>query len=324
MQYITINYILFLIKIITLILVLMIPLILIFFFKKQETHYIKITNLNKKYIKLRKFFYLEIYNKNLNKKLIKNLNTESKKIIAEKKKNIFIIEFNGDINASDTSKLKEIISLLNIEKIHVDEILLKLTSSGGLVNNYGLAAANLKRLKEKKIKLTIAVDLIAASGGYMMASVANTIIASPFAIIGSIGVIGIVPNLNKLLTNKNIEIEYHTAGEYKSTLSVIGKNSEEGRAKFIKSLENTHKLFKDFIKENRPHVDINTIATGEYWYGYDALNLNLIDKIQTSDEYIMEKLADSNIYEISFNEQKSIKTRIIDNIKKNILGKLFI
>lgn len=314
MKNILTDYSIFVLKILTIIIIIMLPLFIFFmlFVKNKNNKQLKIINLNKKYLKLRKELYKDLY-----KKKLKNTSVKLSEI--EYKKNLFILTFNGDINANETNNLKEIISLVILEKNNIDEVLLKLTSSGGVVNNYGFAASQLKRLINNNIKLTISIDLIAASGGYMMACVGSKIIASHFAILGSIGVLGIIPNFNKFLTDKNIEIEYHTSGEYKSTLSMLGKNTDDGRKKFMYSLENTHKLFKLFIKENRPQIDINAVSTGEYWYGKDALELNLIDKIQTSDEYIFEKIYDTNIYEISINEKKSIKTKLNESIKNTIL-----
>ncbi len=320
MQNILTDYIIFLLKILTTLLIFILPILFIFTKDKKEK-YLNITNVNEKYTKLKIALYSEIYNKKLNKNLIKLTNQNLKEFKQKTKKNLFIINFNGDITASDINKIKDIISLLILERKHINEILIKLTSSGGLVNNYGLAASSIKLLKDKNITLTVAIDMIAASGGYMIAAMANKIIASHFAIIGSIGVIGIIPNFNKLLNNKNIEIEYHTAGEYKSTLSMLSKNTDIGRKKFIQTLENTHQLFKNFIKESRPQLDIDKVSTGEWWYGIDAINLKLIDKIQTSDEYIMEKISELNVYEIDINEKKSIKIKITESIK-NITLKL--
>lgn len=321
MNNIAINYITFLIEILTLITLITLPIIIMIIKTKKE-QYLKISHLNENLIKLKKIFYSKIYNKKVSKELIKHLEKEFYHFKQKKKKNLVIINFNGDLTASDTYKIKNIISLLISERKNIDEVLVKLTSSGGLVNNYGLAALSIKMLKDKNIHVTVSIDLIAASGGYMIASVANKIIASPFSIIGSIGVIGIVPNFNKFLNNKNIDIEYHTSGEYKSTLSMIGKNTDSGRIKFIQTLENTHKLFKTFIKENRPQIDVEKVSTGEYWYGIDALKFNLIDKIQTSEEYIMEKMTEVNIYEIEICDKKSVKNNIIENIKFILLKKL--
>ncbi len=200
---------------------------------------------------------------------------------------------------------------------------MKLTSNGGFVNYYGFAASQLNRLKSKNIKITASVDLIAASGGYLMVSVADKIIASNFAIIGSIGTLGIVPNFYKLLKKHDIDIEHHTSGSYKSTLNILSKNTDIGRIKFIKNLNRTQKIFKDIIKKNRSNLNIDEVSTGEYWYAVDAINYKLVDKIQTSDEFIFENLNKFNIYEItnvSFSNKKSNKiiSSIFNILKKNV------
>lgn len=307
MENIIIVYFIFLLKLLTLIVTFLLILILITtLIIKKNNSIINITNINNKYYLLTSFFLNKILNKTERKKTIKNL-IAIQKNLKKNNKNLFIINFNGDIKASEINNLKDIISLIILNKEHINEVILRLTSNGGIVTNYGLAATQLKRLKNENIYLTISIDNIAASGGYMMACVANKIIASPFSIIGSIGVLGIIPNINKLLNKNNIEIEYHTSGKYKKTLSMIGENTDIGRKKFIESLENTHNLFKNFVKENRDHINIEDVSTGEYWYGIDALKLNLIDEIKTSDEYIFSKIKDTNIYEITLTDKKNIK-----------------
>lgn len=293
------NYSIFIIKILTIIFIIFIFITIAIIFGKKNTNIkYKINNINKQYINLQKYFYNNLNNKTTYNNKISNLKNYQKKLKTFSSKNLFILNFNDDINAKDTKDIKEIISIINLIANNNDEVLLKLTSSGGFVNSYGLAATQLLRLKTKKINLTISVDLIAASGGYLMASTANKIIASQFAIIGSIGVISVMPNFNKLLNKNNIDIEHHTAGKYKSTLNLIGKNTEDGRNKYIEKLNRTHELFKKFIKLNRPNININQISSGEYWYAQDALELNLIDKIETSDEFIINKIRTHNVYEI--------------------------
>lgn len=304
-------YVFFLLKILTItILILIIISVIIIIHTKVKS--IELININKKYNILRKNLYIDI-----DKKKIKDLTLENK-ILKKIKKNLIILNFSGDMYASEIENLKDIISLIILNKTSIDEVVLKLTSGGGLVSNYGLAASHLKRLTDAQINLTISIDTIAASGGYMMACVAKKIIASNFAIIGSIGVLAIVPNINKLLNKHNIDIEYHTSGEFKNTLSILGKNTDTGRKKFIESLENTHILFKNFIKEHRPQVDISNLSTGEYWYGQDAIKFQLIDEILTSDEYIISKLNDTNIYEIKLKE--NLKNKIRTTIKTNVIN----
>lgn len=288
MENIISNYVLFLIKIITL-LIIIIAIFIKITQRKTDKNF-KIININ------------EEFKKNTNK-LLKELNIKNKNVTTYKRnKNLIILDFNGDIQATAILDLKNIISyLITILNEH-DEIIVRINSSGGFINNYGLAANQFERIKKKNIKLTMSIDLIAASGGYLIASVGEKIIASEFAIIGSIGVIGIVPNINKLLKKYNIEIEHHTTGEYKNTLSILGENTQKGREKFIQSLNNAHEIFKQYIKKNRKDINIENVSTGEYWYGKHALKENLIDEIKTSDEFIMEKMQEYNIFIIKKNE----------------------
>lgn len=319
MSYILNEYIIFILKILTVLIVPIVFIILIKIKKTNKSSQIIIKNVNEHFNLLKEYTYKKINTKKTYKEKSKTLKTSINIFKKNIQSNLFIINFNGDVNATETRQLKDIISLIILTANENDEVLLKLNSNGGFVNSYGLAATQLQRLKNKNINLTISIDLVAASGGYLMASVANQIIAAPFAIIGSIGVIGIVPNFNKLLEKHNIEIEHHTAGEYKSTLNIFSKNTDNGRKKFIETLEQTHTLFKNFITENRKNIDTQKVCTGEYWYAKDALNLNLIDKIQTCDDYILESLYKKNIYEINIKET-TLKNKLGENIKSMIIN----
>ncbi len=233
------------------------------------------------------------------------------------KPRMYVIRFEGDMHASEVENLREAITtILKVAK-EMDEVLLVLESPGGIVHSYGLAASQLTRIKQKNIKLTIAVDLVAASGGYMMACVADKIIAAPFAVLGSIGVLAEVPNFHSLLKKHEVDIEHHTAGEYKTTLTMLAKNTDKGRAKFQEELEDVHKLFKDFVADNRPQLDINQVATGEAWYGKKALELGLIDEVKTSDDLILEKSANSDIFEVTIEVPENLKTKLSNLLYKS-------
>ncbi len=221
-------------------------------------------------------------------------------------KRLFVLTFNGDIKASAAAALAEEITAVLTVATPNDEILVRLYSAGGLVHAYGLAASQLQRIRNKNIPLTIAIDKVAASGGYMMACVANKIIAAPFAIVGSIGVIAQIPNFNRLLKKHDVDFEMVTAGKYKRTLTMFGENTEEAREKFQNEIEETHHLFQAFISENRPQVELDKVATGEHWYGSQALKLNLVDEILTSDDYLMNADAEKSIYEIKYTAKKSL------------------
>lgn len=222
------------------------------------------------------------------------------------KKRIFVLDFHGDIKASACDSLREEISAVLSLATAADEIVVKLESGGGMVHSYGLASSQLARITHKKIPLTVCVDKVAASGGYMMACVADKILAAPFAILGSIGVVAQLPNFHKLLKKNDIDFEMFTAGEYKRTVTMFGENTQKDREKFMEDLEDTHVLFKEFVSEHRPEVDIAKVATGEVWFGRRAKEVNLIDELVTSDEYLLTQAANADIYEVHFAHKKSL------------------
>ena len=228
----------------------------------------------------------------------------------DRRKRLYVLNFDGDIRASATDNLREEISavLPQIEK--GDEILVKVESPGGLVHSYGLAASQLQRIKTAGVSLTIAVDKVAASGGYMMACVADRIIAAPFAVLGSIGVLAQLPNFHRLLQKNNIDFELLTAGEYKRTLTMFGENTDKGREKFVEELEETHALFKGFVSTNRPALDIAKVATGEIWYGQNALQEGLVDELQTSDAFVQARLTDWDVFEVRFVHKKNWQEKL--------------
>lgn len=239
---------------------------------------------------------------------------------------LYVLDFNGDIKASQTECLRnQITSIISVAEPGKDEVLVCIESPGGMVHGYGLAASQLLRLREKGLRVTVSVDKVAASGGYLMACTAHTIIAAPFAILGSIGVVAQVPNFNKLLKKHNVEYEEITAGEYKRTISVLGEITPEGRKHFEGKLEITHELFKSFVKELRPNLQLDTVANGDHWYGTEALSLGLIDKIQTSDEFILAQAQDRQVLRITTPVRKNLSQKLADAIQmslENILQKM--
>lgn len=210
-------------------------------------------------------------------------------------KSVFVLDFDGDIKASAVAHLREEISVIISSAKAGDEVVIRLESGGGQVNAYGLAAAQLVRIKDAGLILTVCVDKISASGGYMMACVADKIIASDFAVIGSVGVVSQLPNFHELLKKHNIGYEMFTAGEYKRTVTIFGENDDEDRAKHQADIERIHELFKTFVKKHRPKLDVEKIATGEIWFGQDVLDLGLIDEIGTSDGYVLELIKEHEV-----------------------------
>lgn len=229
---------------------------------------------------------------------------------------VFALDFRGDLRATAVDGLREEISALLQVTRKDDEVLLRLESEGGLVHGYGLAASQLARVRDRGVRLTAAVDKVAASGGYMMACVADRIIAAPFAILGSIGVVAQLPNFHRLLRKHDIDFELHTAGPYKRTLTLFGENSEAAREKFREELEDTHALFKSFVAQNRPVVDIDRVATGEHWFGARAIALKLVDELKTSDDYLLERARDADIYELRYRRRQSLSERLAHGLTR--------
>lgn len=240
----------------------------------------------------------------------------------DSRRRIFVLDFHGDLRASAVDQLREEITAALLRARSGDEIVVRLESGGGMVHAYGLGASQLDRIVKAGIPLTVCVDKVAASGGYMMACVAGNILAAPFAVLGSIGVMAQIPNVHRLLKRHDIDVELLTAGEYKRTLTVLGENAPAGREKFQRDLDATHELFKDHVAAHRPQLDIETIATGEVWFGTQALALGLVDKLATSDEYLGAQLATADIYELSYVTDKTLLERLGITVEMRLAQRL--
>ncbi len=203
-------------------------------------------------------------------------------------KTVFVIDFEGDLRAEGVESLREEVTTILGVATPTDEVVVRLESPGGIVIGYGLGAAQLRRIRDKGIPLTICVDKVAASGGYMMACVGTRILAAPFAIIGSVGVVAAFANFHRILDKHNVDYHEVTAGEFKRTVSIFGEITPQGYEKFKAQIQDTHGLFKSFVQSNRPQLKVDEISTGEYWYGMQALQLNLVDELITSDDYLLK------------------------------------
>ncbi|WP_287028781.1 protease SohB [Pseudomonas sp. UBA6310] len=228
---------------------------------------------------------------------------------AEPKPRVYVLDFDGDIKASAVENLRHEVTALLTLATPKDEVVLRLESGGGMVHSYGLASSQLARIRQAGVPLTVCVDKVAASGGYMMACIGEKIISAPFAILGSIGVVAQVPNVHRLLKKHDVDFEVLTAGEFKRTLTVFGENTEKGREKFQEDLETTHELFKNFVARYRPQLAIDEIATGEVWLGMAALGKQLVDELKTSDEYLAERAKDADLFHLHYAEKKSLQER---------------
>lgn len=312
--------------------------------KNEEQPDVKVVNLNERYEDMEETLKASVIDKEELKALAKS---EKKKAKAEKKaakerakksqdsdadaerkKRIYVLDFDGDVHASQVEGLRQVVSAVLTMATKEDEIVLRLESPGGQVHGYGLASSQLVRIVDAEIPFTICVDKVAASGGYMMACTAQKILAAPFAILGSVGVVAELPNFNRALKKYDVDYNVYTAGEYKRTVTVMGENTEEGERKFKEELEETHQLFKQHVGKYRPSLDVDKIATGEHWYGSQALDLGLIDEIATSDEYLFKQRNDAKLYSISLEHKRTLADRLGLDLKafeasvERVLGRL--
>ncbi|MEJ2299130.1 MAG: protease SohB [Woeseiaceae bacterium] len=288
--------------------------------KKASHEGLEVENLNKKYRSLADVLRKAVATKDERKKADKQRKKEEKAESKEPsgKPRSFVVDFKGDLKASAVSSLREEVSAILAVATPDDEVIVRLENHGGLVHEHGLAASQLARVRDRDIPLIVCVDKVAASGGYLMACVASRVMAAPFAILGSVGVLAQIPNFNRMLDNHGVDFEQITAGKYKRTVTMFGKNTDEDRAKLKDELEDVHTLFKDAIEKYRPGLDLDKVATGEHWYGTRALELGLADEIRTSDELLGEKVADRDLYLVKYKVKQPLQKRVLQNVETAI------
>lgn len=285
---------------------------------------LEVTPINKKFDDYEKDMHHAMHDKQVLKEEKK---AEKKKQKAKKskkgkddRKRLFVIDFEGDVKASAVESLREeVTAILTVAK-KTDEVLVNIESAGGMVHTYGLAASQLQRIRDHGLHLTVSIDKVAASGGYLMACVADKILAAPFAIVGSIGVLAQIPNFHRLLKKHDVDYNIMTAGEYKAPVTMFGEITDKGRDKLQKDLEDTHVLFKDFIADHRNQVNLTEVATGEIWYGKQAIEHKLIDEIQTSDSFLMQAKSKKAIFQVTFAEKKSLQEKLGFAAKHGVEG----
>lgn len=328
------EYGLFLAKIATVVVALVIVISLISNVAQRKKHQrgeLRVTRLNEQYKTMQEEIAVALLDthqqKQWHKEQKKKEKQEAKAAKARAKREesapsgkatLYVLDFKGSMDAHEVASLREEITAVLAVAKPQDEVLLRLESPGGVVHGYGLASSQLQRLRDRNIPLTVAVDKVAASGGYMMACVANRIVAAPFAIVGSIGVVAQVPNFNRLLKRNDIDIELHTAGQYKRTLTLFGENTEEGREKFREDLNETHQLFKQFVQTMRPSLDINEVATGEHWYGLQAQEKGLVDEIRTSDDLILQQMPQKEVVSVRYTRRKKLMDKFTGSAARSL------
>jgi len=311
------EYGLFLLKAVTIVAAIVVVIAVAASAGRKATHEgLEVENLNKKYRTLADTLRDAVSTKDEHKKAAKERKKQDK---AEKKDppqrpRSFVIDFKGDLKASASESLREEVSAILDVAGEDDEVIVRLENHGGMVHEHGLAASQLSRIRDRGISLIVCVDKVAASGGYLMACVASKIYAAPFAIVGSIGVLAQLPNFNRLLDSHGVDFEQITAGKHKRTVTMFGKNTDKDRAKLKEELEDVHALFKEAIAKYRAELDLDKVATGEYWYGTRALDLGLTDELRTSDELLGEKAKDRDLYLVEYKIKQTLQKRLMGNV----------
>ena len=312
------DYGLFLLKAITIVLAILAIIGAAAAAQKKAAHEgLEVENLNKKYRKLSDTLLHAVSSRDERKKAAKARKQEDKASDQESsgRPRSFVIDFKGDLKASAVASLREEVSAILDVARDGDEVVLRLENHGGIVHEHGLAASQLVRIRDRDVALVVCVDKVAASGGYLMACVASRVYAAPFAILGSIGVLAQIPNFNRMLDDKGVDFEQVTAGQYKRTVTMFGRNTDEDRAKLKEELEDVHALFKDAVAKYRPDLDLDKVATGEHWYGTRALELGLADELRTSDELLAEKARERDLYFVSYKIKPTLQKRVIANVE---------
>jgi serine protease SohB len=283
-------------------------------FSSRRSGWLEVKNVNERFDTLREGLQAGMSKGRAARKELRRRQKEASKAaeaLSATKPTVYVVDFDGDILASQTTGLREeVTAIIGVAKPE-DEVVVRLESGGGAVPHYGLAAAQLARLKDKKVKVTVCIDRVAASGGYMMACVADSVVAAPFSIIGSLGVVAQVPNVHKLLKRHDVDVHEMTAGEFKRTVTLFGEVTDKGKAKLQEQLDETHLLLKAFVKQHRASLDIEVVATGEYWLGTRAKDLGLVDALHTSDEYLLGRAPDANIFRVQFHPANAWRERLM-------------
>jgi len=285
--------------------------------RKASHEGLEVENLNRKYRGMADALRKAVSSKGERKQAAKKRKKEAKAQGKEPsgKPRSFVIEFKGDLKATAVASLREEVSAILDVATSEDEVIVCLENHGGMVHEHGLAASQLARIRDRNIPLLVCVDKVAASGGYLMACVGTRVYAAPFAILGSIGVLAQIPNFNRMLDSHGVDFEQVTAGKYKRTVTMFGKNTDEDRAKLRDDLEDVHTLFKDAVARYRPDLDLDKVATGEHWYGTRALELGLADELLTSDELLAAKAVDRDLYRVSYKTKRPLQKRLLANVE---------
>lgn len=211
-----------------------------------------------------------------------------------------VLRFEGDTMATGRQDFARMVDEVLHNKERIQRVIVVVNSPGGGVSVYGQMFAGMERMRNAGVDVTACVDTYAASGGYLMSVPAQRIIAAPFAMVGSIGVVSEFMNFNKLLRRLGVEPMTITAGELKRTVTPLSEVTEENKAAYKAQLEAIHRQFIAVVKKYR-EVDADRVCTGNHWTAAESveLKLNLVDGLATSQEYLFEANQTEDLVTIS-------------------------
>ncbi len=205
-----------------------------------------------------------------------------------------VLRFQGlrDLNASGDQRLSEAIDEVLVNRDHFEEAVVIIDSPGGTTHGYGHAYALLERLSASGLKVTACIDRIGASGGYLMALPADRILAGPFAIVGSVGVVAGIPNVKRLLEEKGVSYRLFVAGDKKRVVHFADDDGPEVREYMDEKLAGIHTQFLQAVEKHRgDRVKLDEVRSGDHWSAEESVEkgLGLVDELQTSAEYLLER-----------------------------------
>lgn len=229
---------------------------------------------------------------------------------------VAVLKFKGDIRASARFAFAKLVDEVVLNAREFKEVVVVVESPGGGVSEYGMLFAELERMRkcEENFQLTVVVDTVAASGGYLMSLPAHKILAAPFAMVGSIGVVSFIPNIRELLEANKIKPRTFTAGDFKRTVTLTDEGDEKSAEQYKQQLALIHEQFKQALKKYRPQVELEKVATGEAWLASTTVEkeLQLVDGLNTSHALLLEMNQSFDLVEYSSKaERKTFLKRIL-------------
>ena len=222
---------------------------------------------------------------------------------------VYVIPLEGDIVESETEvfageeniNVAETLEKLNIAKENnkIKAVVLRINSPGGSALTSDIIAEKIKELASEK-PVYVSMSSVAASGGYYISASADKIFVDRNTITGSIGVVSILPDFSKLITDNGVNIEKISEGEYSDLYS----SDTFTEKKYNKIYNSNLKVYDDFLNvvSKARKIDkekLKTIAEGRIWTGEEAVKIGLADEIGGLNEAIYGIAEDNDMDEYS-------------------------